>query len=64
MKKRSELTWDIEIVNQYINETEVIANCSKLGDANYLKELLEKDICYQGKHINIKKKYTIVNQEN
>lgn len=64
MKMKSEVSWDIEIVNQYINETEVFANCSKLGDALYLTELLEKDICYHGKHINVKKKYTIVEDEN
>lgn len=64
MKTRTEVSWDIEIVNQFINETEVIANCSKLGDALFLTELLEKDMSYHGKHINVKKKYTIVEDEN
>ena len=57
MRQKSELSWDITITNPELHETEVFANCHKLGDANYLVELLELGNI-NGKVIKVQKKYT------
>jgi len=64
MKMKSELSWDVQIHNPVLNETEVFANCSKLGDALFLTEVLENHVCYTGKEIKVQRKYTIVEDEN
>ena len=61
---KSEVSWDITITNPVINETGVIANCSKLGDALFLTELLGQHKSYTGRVIKVQKKYTIVEDEN
>jgi len=64
MRMKSEISYDITITNPIINETGVIANCSKLGDALFLTELLEKHKSYTGRVIKVEKKFTIVEDEN
>ena len=63
MKMKSVVSWDITITNPVLNETGVIANCSKLGDALFLTELLDKHKSYAGRVIKVEKKYTIVEDE-